>query len=181
MRSSFVVFVALSLAFVSRHARGQDQPPINLDKIYRDESHCLVGPEIRSAADKPISCYCRDAIADARYVRRTYLDIGKDRNLNGTYLALEAWARQQCGDGHDVLKAEGSQWNGPEVTRKYPPDGSIEQIKPDSNGFRTVKYEARLTYRDPQGGVTKVETFTAAEKLPPDFKGHCPSGAVCPK
>jgi len=41
------------------------------------------------------------------------------------------------------------------VTRKYPPDSSIEQIKPDGNGFRTATYEVRPTYHDPQGRVTK--------------------------
>jgi hypothetical protein len=179
---SYLVPFMLSIAWGSPHAYGQDQPPMNLDTIYRDESHCLVAPEIRSAADRPISCYCRDAVANMRYVYRTYLLTGKDRNLNGTYLALWDQARRECGDGYDVLKeAEESQWNGPEVTRKYPPDGVIEQMKPDSKGFRSVKYEVRLTYRDPQGRVTKVETFSAVEKLPPDFKGHCPPGVVCPK
>ena len=40
----------------------------DLDKLYADESHCLVSPEIRSDKDNPISCFCRDAIADARYL-----------------------------------------------------------------------------------------------------------------
>jgi hypothetical protein len=184
MRPSLLVLVALVVWEVvsPRSGRAQVDAPINLDKVYTDESHCLVDPEIRSAADKPSSCYCRDAIADARYVRQTYLKTGKDRNLNGIYLVLEVWAGQRCGDGYDVLKAEESKWNGPEVRRTYPPNSSIEKIKPDSNGFRTVTYEVQLTYRDQQGRVTKVENFRAAEKLPPDFKNSaCPPTAVCPK
>ncbi len=181
MSPSVVVLVALSLPLLARHVAAQTQQPL-LEKVYLDETHCLVAPEIRGATDKAISCYCRDAIADASYVRRIYLDTGKDRNLNGTYLGLEAWATQQCGDGYAVEKAVDSSWHGPEVTRTYPPDSVIEQIKPDSKGFRTVKYEVRLTYRSNQAQVTKVETFTAVEKLPLDFKSaRCPPGARCPK
>jgi hypothetical protein len=40
----------------------------DLDKLYADESHCLVRPEIRSDKDNPISRFCRDAIADAWYL-----------------------------------------------------------------------------------------------------------------
>jgi len=173
----------LSLVFV-RHVRGQDRPLIDLDKVYRDETHCLEGPETRSAADKRISCYCRDALADAQYVYRTYLITHKDRNLNGTYLRLAESAQQECGnefdDVHDATMGVWK-WNGPEVTRIYPPDSSIEQIKPDSNGFRTVTYQVRLTYREARFQGAKVETFSAVERLPPDFKGSCPPSAICPK
>ena len=48
--------------------------------VYSDESHCLVEPEIRGESDKPNSCYCRDAIVDARYVYQNYVIMGKDRN-----------------------------------------------------------------------------------------------------
>lgn len=145
----------------------------NLDKVYRNESHCLVGSEIRGEQDNPISCYCRDAIMDARYVYENYLHAGKDRNLNGAYLRLCDYALQMCGEQYDVLKATQKkdwQWNGPQVTREYPPERKIDQIQPDSEGFRTVLYMVHLTYRDQRGHVTKVENFTTMERLPPNLK-----------
>ena len=78
-----------------------------------------------------------------------------------------------CGEQYDVLKAtqtEDWQWNGPQVTREYPPESEINQIQPDSKGFRTVEYKVHLTYRDPGGIVTKVDNFTAMERLPPSYK-----------
>jgi hypothetical protein len=144
-----------------------------LDKVYADKSHCLVAPEIRGKQDNPFSCYCRDAIVVARYVYGTYLLTGKDQNLNGAYLRLWYHAQQMCGEQYDVLKVtqtKGWQWNGPQVTREYPPEKKINQIQPDSKGFRTVEYKVRLAYRDPGGHVTKVENFTALEKLPPTIK-----------
>jgi hypothetical protein len=110
---------------------------------------------------------------DARYVYQNYLITEKDRNLNGAYLGLCDYALQMCGEQYDVLKAtetKGWLWNGPQVTRKYPPEREINQIQPDSKGFRTVDYKVRLTYRDLRGIVTKVENFTALERLPPNFK-----------
>jgi hypothetical protein len=44
------------------------QFPSDPDTLYADESHCLASPEIRSDKDNPISCFCRDTIADARYL-----------------------------------------------------------------------------------------------------------------
>jgi hypothetical protein len=177
---SMVAIMALPLTFALCDADGRELSA--LDNVYRDESHCLVEPEIRSATDRPISCRCRDAIADMQYIRRTYLDTGRDRNLNGAYLTLWDRAQRECGDGYDVLKAEQSHWNGPEVMRKYPPDSAIERIAADGKGFRRVQYEVRLAYRDAQGQIAKVETFSASEVLPPDFKtAPCPPGAACPR
>jgi hypothetical protein len=34
----------------------------DMDKVYSDESHCLVAPEIRGNKDNPNSCYCRDGV-----------------------------------------------------------------------------------------------------------------------
>jgi len=145
-----------------------------MDKTYVDESHCLVAPEIRGEKDHPISCFCRNAIADARYVHSTYLLSGKDRNLNGTFLTLQRNAEAECNQNYDVIsqatEAKDWKWDGPEVTRTYPPDSKIEQIKPDSRGFRTVEYKVRLTFRDAQGSIAKVENFTALDRLPQDFK-----------
>jgi len=56
-------------------ARVQAQFPSDLDKVYADESHCLTSPEIRSDEDNPISCFCRDAIVEARYLYFTYVSI----------------------------------------------------------------------------------------------------------
>lgn len=145
----------------------------SMDMVYRDESHCLVAPEIRGEKDNPISCFCRDAIMDARYVYENYLLTGKDRNLNGAYLTLWDHAQQMCGKQYDVLKATQTkdwQWHGPQVTRGYPPESEINQIQPDGKGFRTVEYKVHLTYRDPGGRVTKVENFTALDKLPKNTK-----------
>jgi hypothetical protein len=118
-------------------------------------------------------------------VYQTYLITGKDSNLNGAYLTLERSAQQTCGKGYDDVASatrKGTGWSGPEVRRTYPSDSSIERLKPDSDGFRTVQYEVRLTYRDQQGRVTRVENFKVTDRLPPNFKElGCPPGAVCPK
>lgn len=108
---------------------------------------------------------------DARYMYENYLLTGKDRNLNGAYLTLEDHAQQMCGEQYDVVKAiktKDWQWNGPQVTREYPPEGEINQIQPDSKGFRTVEYRVHLTYRDSVGQVIKVEDYTALDRLPPN-------------
>jgi hypothetical protein len=144
-----------------------------MDKIYSDESHCLVAPEIRGKNDNPISCFCRDAIMDARYVYQNYLLTEKDKNLNGIYLTLVDHARQMCGEAYDVYKVTQTKewhWDGPQVTREYLPEREIHKIQPDSNGFRTVEYKVRLTYIDAGGRVIKVENFTALDKLPPEPK-----------
>jgi hypothetical protein len=148
----------------------------DLDKVYKDESHCLVAPEIRGEADNPLSCWCRDALVDARYVYQGYLITRKDRNLNGAYLALEGTASRMCGDNYDTIHnathEKGWRWNGPEVVRQYRPDAEIERLTPDSHGWRTVAYKVMLIYRDPQGNVTKVENFSASERFPPDYFTH---------
>jgi hypothetical protein len=171
MRTYVRVFMPLSLGMVFRGMIRTQDFGKTLDQIYKDETHCLVGPEIRNEKDKPVSCYCRDALTDARYVYQTYLLTGKDRNLNGTYLALQSYAAQMCGEGYDVLRVAQDadwRWTGPEVIRKYPPDSEIEQLKPDSHGWRTVEYKVELVYRDPRGRpVAKVESFTAVDRFPP--------------
>jgi len=112
--------------------RAQDWPPA-MQKVYMDESHCLIGPEICTNMDNPISCYCRDAIADARYVHFTYLLQGKDANLYGTLLTLQRDAEEQCSrdtaernDADFIQKTYGAvtskdwKWSGPEVVRTPP-------------------------------------------------------------
>lgn len=91
--------------------------PANLDEVYRDESHCLIGAEMSSNGDSPGSCYCRDAIADGRYVYFTYLFPAKDRNLNGAWLSSQRLIHQQCGEGYDALGATTHmdwKWSGPD-------------------------------------------------------------------
>jgi len=147
-------------------------PFSELDKVYADESHCLIGPEIRSEKDGPISCYCRDAIVDARYVYSTYLLSGKDRNLNGTFLTLQRNAQEMCGKSYDVLReseTEKWKWDGPEVVRTYPPDDVLRQIKPDSHGMIHYQYTVVLVQRDSSGRVVKTESYTAREMEPLDF------------
>jgi hypothetical protein len=157
----------------------------NLDTVYRDETHCLVLPEVRGDADGPLSCFCRDTLVDARYVNQTYLLTGKDRNLTGIFLSLLARGQDVCGKDYNVSSvtdARNWQWNGPEVRRVYPADSVIEQIKPDARGLRAVQYDVQLTYRTRQGGVANVERFKATDQLPADFKTRpCPVSAVCPK
>jgi hypothetical protein len=169
--SGFILFIILAWhTFSYAQILGNTD---SMDAVYRDESHCLVAREIRGEKDKPISCFCRDAIIDARYVYQNYLLSGKDRKLNGTFLRLWDQAKQICGKQYDVLEAAETkdwQWNGPQVTREYPPESEINQIQPDSKGFRTVEYKVRLTYRDSAGQVIKVENFTAVEELPANTK-----------
>jgi hypothetical protein len=143
-----------------------------LDKICADETHCLTGPEIRREKDNPISCYCRDAIVDARYIWHTYLLTGKDTNLNGAELALQRNVTQMCGEGYDVHKAVGAEdwkWNGAEVVRTSPPDDVLRQIKPDSHGMIQYEYTVVIPQRDSSGRVTKTDSFTAHDMVPLKF------------
>ena len=140
-----------------------------MDMVYSDESHCLVAHEIRGQDDNSISCFCRDAIMDARYVYENYLLTQRDTNLNGVFLTLVEHAQLMCGEKFDVYKATQNtewQWNGPQVMREYPPEKEINDIQPDSKGFRTVAYKVRLIYRDSKGIVIKVEKFPSLDRLP---------------
>ena len=164
--------VALSGLFLqtasSPSARAQEQKN-SLNDVYRDESHCLIGPEIRNQQDASISCYCRDAIVDACYVWHTYIIGGKDPNLNGTELTLRINASQMCGSQYDVYKAVESdiwKWIGPELVRTYPPDDVLRQLKPDSNGMIHYEYTVVLLQRDSSGHVVKTESFTARDAVP---------------
>ena len=168
----------LALVIVSATVCGEIAPAraqhgsMDLQKIYLDESHCLVSPEIRNEKDNAISCSCRDAIADARYLYLTYILGGKDTNLNGILLSLHARAREICGAGYDVLDATESEnwkWSGPEVVRTYPPDDLIRQITPDSRGWISVQYTVVLLWRNSQGRVTKTESFSAVESGPAKY------------
>ena len=169
MKRTIVLVAMIALGLVlPQVAYGQLQPT-ELDKVYRDETHCLVAPEILSDENESISCYCRDAVVDARYIYFTYMRTGKDPNLNGPLLSIQSHAQRMCGEDYDIWEATTSEdwkWDGPEVVRVYPPDGEIEQITPDSRGFRLVRYEVQLVYHDQQGRVTKVENFQAHERLP---------------
>ncbi len=176
-RRSWAVLVVVCLGLGLADGSFTQGPVTNtLNQTYQDESHCLVLPEIRGAQDKPISCYCRDTLVDARYLWQTYVaDTAphKDLNLFGTMLSLEELGRQKCGDDYDVhgkAEAKDWRWDGPEVSRTYPTDSEIEHLKADSRGLRTVAYDVSLTYRDSRGRVTKVERFTAFERLPPNIK-----------
>ncbi len=173
-KSIFLLFGMLSLVGAIAYPVRPQGLEKQMDKVYADETHCLVAPEIRRNTDNPISCYCRDAIVDARYVYFTYILSGRDANLNGTFLALIDRAEKQCSLEYGVIlkasETENWEWSGPEVTRTYPPDSEIERITPDSKGFRLVKYKVRLNYRDPQGRIARVENFTATELLPRNAK-----------
>jgi len=93
-----------------------NRKPESIDAIVFDESHCLLGSEMITDPD-PMSCYCRDAIADGRYVYFTYLLSAKDRNLNGVFFSLSSRIRDSCGDDDDVVTAATDRewkWNGPD-------------------------------------------------------------------
>jgi hypothetical protein len=142
-----------------------------MDEIYKDHSHCLTSPEIRGERDAPISCYCRDAVAQARYVYFMYLLSGADRNLNGPFLVLERNVHQVCG-WEDAAVAEATeskswQWNGPEVFRVFPTEEVIESIHPEEKDGRSVgrwvPFTVRLVFHDAKGGITKIENFSTRE------------------
>jgi len=138
----------------------------HLDAVYRDESHCLTLPDMRGDQDKPISCYCRDAVADEQYMFRTYL--GKDTNLNGAYLVLEANTRDKCGPRYQY-KLKDWTWDGPEVVRTYPSDDVIKGIKLQRRrglAFRRVPYSVTLLYRDAQGHIVKTQKYSSVEIIP---------------
>lgn len=77
-------------------------PSIDLNAIYQDESNCLVAPEIRTQADRPRSCFCRDALLDVWYVHSRYIAQGRDPNMNGPYMSLQLRAQDTCGKSVDV-------------------------------------------------------------------------------
>lgn len=169
-----VGLVAFVLPVTPRiNVRGQTN---SLNDIYRDESHCLIGPEIRSDNDGPISCYCRDDLVNARYVWQTYLAPpkrdslrGKDENLHGVEVTLQRDAYESCGkeyDIHSAVEAEDWKWKGPEVVRTYPPDDVLRQIKPDSHGMIHYEYTVVLLHRDSSGKVVKTESFAAQDMVP---------------
>jgi hypothetical protein len=161
--------VLVGVSLCAPHHTASAQASSELNKIYADESHCLTGPEIRSEKDGPISCYCRDAIVDARYVWQTYLITGRDSNLNGTELTLQGNATQMCGEHYDVHKAvvaDDWKWNGPEVVRTSPPDDVLLQIKPDSHGVVHYEYTVVILQRDSSGHIVKTESFTARDMVP---------------
>ena len=146
-----------------------------------DESHCLTSPDLRGDKDNPISCYCRDAIADARYVYFTYILSGKDRNLNGVFLSLQRYAEDRCSRDRaqvidmtfiskmdEATTSKDWKWDGPEVVRTYPPDDVIQRIKPsgEHGTGRWLPFTVQLIYRDAQGRVTRTENYSSRELIP---------------
>ena len=172
-----VLFLLATPVFAQRlggSGEKESNDPNMMDKIYKDESHCLTSPEIRNDKDSAISCFCRDAVEDARYVYLTYIHSGKDKNLNGAYLALEQLASEQCGKSigaiiHETMVEEWK-WNGPEVVRTYPSDEVIDRISPDvTDGKpvgRWVPFTVQLVYRDAQGHVVRTENYASREYEP---------------
>ena len=179
-------YFLLVLGMASVHAPGTEgQVPSDLDKVYADESHCLVSPEIRSEKDNPISCFCRDAIAEARYLYFAYVSVDSphyDRNVAGPFLALQKYAGEMCsrdtverlsldfiGKIQDASTLKDWKWNGPEVVRTSPPDDVLRQIKPDSRGMIQYEYTVVILQRDSGGRVVKTESFTARDRVPADL------------
>lgn len=187
----FLVLVLMLFAGIAFGQAKKDAPPANsgpasattstMNEIYQDESHCLTEPEIRGDKDAPISCYCRDAISEARYVYFTYVLSGKDRNLNGVFLHLQQRAIETCGSPnfgdpnydviYDATETKDWKWNGPEVVRTYPPQEVIDRISPEKNKdgkpvSRWVPFTVQLVYRDAQKRVTRTENYSSRELEP---------------
>lgn len=173
-KSTTVMMLALILGTSSLALQRKDWSQVaDMDKLTSDESHCLTLADMRGDKDMPISCFCRDAIADARYVYFTYILGGKDRNLNGVFLRLEQGIGETCGPGYDSFGAatqEEWKWNGPEVVRTYPSEAVIERIKPETRDGHVVGYwvpfTMQLVYRDAQGRVTRTENYSSRELVP---------------
>lgn len=73
-RRARVILAALASLVFGRAAYAQTQNT-DLNRVHSDHSHCLVtyylpdlSSEIRNEKDDPISCRCRDAMLDLRYV-----------------------------------------------------------------------------------------------------------------
>jgi len=145
------------------------QPAMN--EVYRDESHCLTEADVRSDRDSQITCQCRDAIMDARYIYFTYLLPARDGNLTGPILALQQHAAETCGQdsraAHEATQTREWTWGGPEVVRTYPSDDVIQRIRPkvkDGKPFgRWVPFTIQLVYHDAQGRVTRTENYPSKE------------------
>jgi len=94
------VVAVLTVSLWTSILAAQEKPAswmTEMQKVYSDENHCLTAADMRGNEDMAISCYCRDAIADARYVYHTYLLPGKDRNLGGPFLVLLDRIGEKCG------------------------------------------------------------------------------------
>jgi hypothetical protein len=176
-----IVLVALSMAHSSQGqvppAPKKAGPALSLDKVYADQSHCLTDPDMRGDQDMRFSCYCRDALVDLRYVYATYLgntlNPKYDGNMNGPFIQLELRVNAVCGEGAykalDIAMDKTWQWPGPEAVRTYPPDEVVARIKPEvRNGqkWRGTPYTIQLVFRDPQGRVSRSETYSRVEWEP---------------
>jgi hypothetical protein len=132
-----------------------------------------------------MSCFCRDAIVEARYLYFRYVSVGSshyDENLRGPFLALQRYAEEMCSRDdaerlgsdfidkiQDATTVEDWKWNGPEVVRTIPPDDVLRQIKPDSHGMIRYEYTVVILQRDSKGNVVKSESFTAKDSVPALF------------
>jgi hypothetical protein len=177
-RDSVVLCVGLVLIAMAEQSSGfglnLQRQPTSLEAVYRDESRCLTSADMRGDQDMHMSCWCRDAIVDARYVYFTYVLGRKDPNLNGVFLSLEARINRQCGKGyqnaHKVATRDGWKWDGPEVVRTYPTDDVISRIAPEMRDGkpigRWVPFTVQLIFRDAQGHVKRTENYSSRELVP---------------
>jgi len=78
-------------------AFSQSKP--DLDKVIRDESHCLPPSTCAETKTGPISCFCRDSIVEARYDYFEYLNPLKDLNLGFIFWKLLEELDKECGIG----------------------------------------------------------------------------------
>jgi len=121
-----------------------------------DVRHCLRVAETRDENDKPITCECRDAIVDARYMY--FVAVPKEGNLRGVFADLQAWVKEACGRGfadYEVVPWEKWKWEGPEVVRKYPRGGG--NIRRPGHHEEAFEYTLQLVWN---GGAKKSETWT---------------------
>src|SRR5215469_14740964 len=92
----FLCSTALALTVCAQNS------PVNLGKVYRDETHCLGDLEIRSDADNAISCHCRDALVDLRYVYQSKVRHRSSWPCHGIITKILTTAHRRC------LKSSGS-------------------------------------------------------------------------
>jgi len=107
--------------FVCWDTRNRD----SMDMVYSDETRCLLAPR-SGEARHPSPAIVGTPSWSPICVCNLFVH-GKRHNLNGAYLDLD-YAQQMCGEQYDVLKATQTknwQWNGPQVTREYPPKGKL--------------------------------------------------------
>jgi hypothetical protein len=164
MKAILAILLLAAPPSVAAQAKNAPSWFSELDRVYSDESHCLTSADMRGDGDMPISCRCRDAIADAHYVWFTYLVTEKDTNLRGIFYALADRIGNTCGAKVSASRPHTLRdwkWDGPEVVRTYPSAEVIDRIQPDSQRRRWIPFTVQLVFRNARGGVIRTDTYSS--------------------